>query len=132
MNKLLQKIVSVSLAFLVLLSTFSFAVDKHFCGDFLVAVSFLGDADGCSMDMDETIIQKSCCKDEMQEIKGQDKLKLSSFEEVKFDQKVFLVAFFEAFILDKTSKTESKTYYKEFPPPDIEIDIQVLYQTFLI
>lgn len=36
MKKAFQHSISVAMAFLVLFSTFSFTVDKHFCGSFLV------------------------------------------------------------------------------------------------
>ena len=50
MKKLVFKIASFLLAVLVCLSTLSFTVDKHYCGDFLVDVSFTGDASDCGME----------------------------------------------------------------------------------
>ena len=43
MKEFLVKISSFLLAFLVLISTFSFTVDSHYCGDFLIEVSFTGE-----------------------------------------------------------------------------------------
>lgn len=48
MKQFLSKIVSSVLALLVLFSTFSFTVEKHYCGDYLVDVSYLGKADTCN------------------------------------------------------------------------------------
>ncbi|WP_431167901.1 HYC_CC_PP family protein [Tenacibaculum halocynthiae] len=47
MKSLLYKISSLLLALLLVFSTTSFTVEKHFCGVFLIDVSFLGNADSC-------------------------------------------------------------------------------------
>ena len=83
MKSTLQKIGSTLLALLVLFSTFSFTVEKHYCGDFLVDVSFFGDAQDCAEELGEedcdspqVIQKKKCCKDEVEKIEGQDDLKI--------------------------------------------------------
>jgi hypothetical protein len=134
MKPILIKIASSIIAFLVLLSTFSFTVEKHYCGDFLVDVSYLGSADGCGMKMDTTLISKTknCCKNEVHKIEGQDELQQSS--DFKFDIKnqQFLTTFFicykDSFIEDQTNKTN----YKDCSSPEIPKDYRVLYQVFLI
>ena len=80
MKKTLLKITSISLAFLVLFSTLSFTVEKHYCGDFLVDVSYVGHTDGCGMEMDalSKTTKKSCCKDEIHKIEGQHELQQSA------------------------------------------------------
>ena len=86
MKLLSIKISSVILAVLVLFSTFSFAIEKHYCGDFLVDVSYLGEADKCNDASDVTnkgcdskITIKKCCKNEVQIIDGQDEIQKVSF-----------------------------------------------------
>ena len=76
MKKQSFNITSISLAFLVLLSTFSFTVEKHYCGDFLMDVSYVGHAEGCGMEKDASLKnnKKPCCKDEVHKIEGQDEL----------------------------------------------------------
>ena len=70
MKEFLVKISSFLLAFLVLISTFSFTVEKHFCGDFLVDVAYVGHTDGCGMESvtSSKTSKKNCCKDEVQKI----------------------------------------------------------------
>lgn len=134
MKQILIKIASFLMALLVLFSTFSFTVEKHYCGDFLVDVAYVGKAEGCGMKMDSTTIskKKNCCKDEIHQIEGQDELQQSS--DLKFDIKnqQLLTAFFvshkDLFIEDQSKKTN----YKDFYPPDIPLDYQVSYQAFLI
>ena len=47
MKTYLLKIASSLMALFVLFSTFSFTVEKHYCGEFLMDVSFTGAADNC-------------------------------------------------------------------------------------
>ncbi|WCC42067.1 hypothetical protein PJJ26_11540 [Tenacibaculum finnmarkense] len=57
MNQLFTKIATIILALLVLISTFSFTVEKHYCGDFLVDISYLGEADNCG-----TLVTENTCE----------------------------------------------------------------------
>ncbi|QNM84738.1 hypothetical protein H9W90_11085 [Polaribacter pectinis] len=134
MKQVSTKIASTLLAFLVLFSTFSFTVEKHYCGDFLVDVSFVGEANSCAMEMDAAAktIKKKCCKDEVHKIEGQDELQHNSIDKLDFQKKQFLTAFFVSYknlFIEIDTKTN---FYKDFSPPDIPLDYQVLYQSFLI
>ena len=134
MKHFLTKISVFTLAFLVLFSTFSFNVDKHYCGDFLVDVSFTGEAVGCGMEMGSkaTTKKKNCCKDETHQLEGQDELQLTSLENITFENQQFLVAFvfsYQNLLLDKVAE---KTFHHIFPPPEIHQNYQVIYQSFLI
>ena len=133
MKQVFSNIASLLLALLVLFSTFSFKVEKHFCGDFLIDISFIGDADDCGMHKEkESAKKKNCCKDEVHYIEGQDELKQTSVDEFNFSKQQFLFAFYfshsDLFLENKSNRI----YFKDSPPPDIPIDYQVLYQSFLI
>lgn len=132
MKQFLTKISSFTLAFLVLFSTFSFTVDTHYCGDFLVDISFTGDTDVCGMEMEKIAENRSCCKDEVHQIEGQDELQINKVENITFENQQFLGAFLisykDLFVeTDATSKV-----YPNLSPPDISFDYQVSYQSFLI
>jgi hypothetical protein len=133
MKQSLSKIASFLLALLVLFSTFSFTVEKHYCGEFLMDVSFVGDADDCGMDMEKiSAKKKKCCKDEVHQIEGQDTLQQSSIDDFDFSKQQFLVSFYISYndlFIENESK---KIYYKDFSPPEIPKDYQVLHQSFLI
>ena len=134
MKQALFKISTSLMAFLVLFSTFSFTVDKHYCGDFLVDISYIGKADGCGMKMDSATIlkKKNCCKNEVHKIQGQDELQQISDLKFDFKSQQFLIAFFVSnnnLLLDNQSR---KINYKDFYPPDIPLDFQVSFQVFLI
>ena len=93
MKKAFHKIASILMAFVVLLSTMSFTVNSHFCGDMLVGTSYFVKAESCGMDMkqetkseDCSVMKKNCCQDVASVIEGQDTLKITSFDQLSFDQ----------------------------------------------
>ncbi|WP_299669601.1 hypothetical protein [uncultured Polaribacter sp.] len=134
MKRIITKITSLLLAFLVLFSTFSFTVATHYCGDFIIAISFTGETEVCEDDMiDELSIKmKDCCSEEIQKIEGQDELQVNSSEKFDFKKQQFVTAFFISY-KDVFVKTENnKWVYTDFSPPDILFNHQVSYQSFLI
>lgn len=138
--KFFKKISSVLLAFLVLLSTFSFTVEKHFCGDFLVDVSYFGNADDCGKDMSsdscdaekQQVKKKSCCKDEVEKIQGQNQLQKSSVEKISFEKQQFVLAFVVSYYNLFNNLSEQVVLHKNYSPPNLVADIQVLYEVFII
>ncbi len=132
MQQMLHKIFSVSLALLVLFSTVSFTVEKHYCGDVLVDVSMFSEAENCGMEAMEKLQKKSCCKDEVDVIEGQDELKISSFEDLDFQQQQFLVAYAYCYSNGFQSLPKEIIPHKEYSPPNLVYDIQVLDQVFII
>jgi hypothetical protein len=120
----------------VLFSTLSFKVEKHYCGENLIDVAIFSKVDSCGMDMDSvasvSLEEKHCCKDEVQVIKGQDKLKKSSFEDLQFYQQVFLSTFVYSYINLFEGLPELVIPHKNYSPPNLIADIQVLDQVFII
>lgn len=131
----LHKMISISMALLVMLSTLSITVEKHFCGDFLIDVSVFSEADKCGAEMmpSETneIQKKSCCKDTIDLVEGQDELLLNSVLENDQHQDL-IVAFIYVFsgIYDYLPKQQIPNY--NYEPPDLVFDIQVLGEVFII
>lgn len=133
MKHFFTKITSFTLAFFVLFSTFSFTVEKHYCGDFLVDVSFTGDADGCGMQMEKVAAKKkNCCKDETHQVEGQNELQLTSLDKITFEKQQFITAFIYSYQDLFQEKSTNKIFQKDFPPPEIHQNYQITYQTFLI
>jgi uncharacterized membrane protein len=131
MKLVFHKIASITMALLVLLSTMSFTIEKHYCGDFLVDVSFIGNADSCDMKMD-TSDSKNCCKDEIYHIEGQDKLQKNSTDDLSLNQQKIILAFAISYQVIFADIDVEKEFHTDFSPPDIPRSYQVLYQTFLI
>ncbi|MFD2725319.1 HYC_CC_PP family protein [Hyunsoonleella rubra] len=127
-----HKLFSVGLAILVLFSTVSFTIEKHYCGDVLVGTSVFAAAENCGMEAMEKAQKKSCCKDEVDVVEGQDELKITSFEDLDIEQQQFLVAFTQFYINLFESLPKQVIPHKDYSPPNLVQDIQVLDQVFLI
>lgn len=132
MKSIFIKISSFTLAFLVLFSTLSFTVEKHYCGDFLMDISFIGAAEKCEMEAKAALKKKNCCKDESHKVAGQDELQLTSIDKITFEKQQFLTAFFASYQDLFVDISTEKLLQKDFPPPEISFNYQVIYQTFLI
>jgi len=131
-KEVLHKVFSATLALLVLFSTVSFTIEKHYCGEVLIDVSVFADAEKCGMESMEMLQKKSCCKDEVDVIKGQDELKFSSFEDLDFSQLKFVTTFSYTYLNLFESLDKLIIPNKNYSPPNLVTDIQVLDQVFII
>lgn len=136
MKKGFQKSVSTVLALLVLVSTFSFTVDRHYCGSFLVDQAVFSKAATCGMEMTpqagtSLMDDDHCCSNENITVEGQDELKIS-FNSMDFDQQLFVAAFTFSFNELFEGLPQQVIPYKNYTPPLIVKDIPVLNDTFLI
>nr|WP_100611820.1 hypothetical protein [Confluentibacter lentus] len=133
---MLHKAFSVALALLVLVSTMSFTVEKHFCGNTLVETAVFTEAIGCGMDMSKLQTAESkkdnCCKNEVEVVKGQDKLKTTTFDDLKYQQQLFLASYVYSFVNLFEGLSEQIIPHKNYSPPNLVADIQVLDQVFII
>ena len=130
MKKLLRHTISLSMAFIVMLSTMSFTVDKHFCGSHLVDQAVFSKAETCGMSMsaeDET----HCCTNEKVEVEGQDELKIS-FDSFNFHQQIFITTFTYSYINLFESLPKQIIPFKDYSPPLLVANIQLEDQVFLI
>jgi len=137
MKSKLHKILSIAMAFVVLLSTLSFTISKHYCGDTLVDTSLFSKAKSCGMEMqnssnkDCSIIKKNCCSEEQQLVEGQDNLKLD-FTKFDLQQKIFVSTFVYTYINLFEGITKESIHFKDYSPPLIVKDIHTLDEVYLI
>ncbi len=132
MKKAFQQILSVVMAFLLLISTTSWKVEKHYCMGRLVAVSFFKDADKCGMDLMKGATEsKSCCSDEVIVVEGQDDLQFS-FDDVSIEQQFFVVALATSYLNTLYILEKRHIHENDYSPPILVENIQVLDQVFLI
>ncbi|MCM4164912.1 MULTISPECIES: HYC_CC_PP family protein [unclassified Arenibacter] len=138
MKSIFHKIVSFSMALLVLFSTFSFTVEQHYCGDTLVDFSMFGKAESCGMDIqqlsnshDDNLKKIGCCEDETLSVLGLDDLKVS-LEKLNFEQHKFVVSFVYSYLNLFEGLQENIVPFNHYPPPLLVKDIPILHQTFLI
>ncbi|NNE30904.1 MAG: hypothetical protein HKN40_00900 [Winogradskyella sp.] len=129
-----NKITSLGLAILVVFSTLSLTVEKHFCGDNLVDVAIFSNVEKCGMDKSSVTetITKSCCKDEVEVVKGLEDLKLNTFDNLSLDQLVFIQSFIYSYSILFESLPKEIIPHKNYSPPNIVKDIQLLDDVFLI
>ncbi len=131
MKKRFQNSISVVMALLVLFSTFSFTVDKHYCGKVLVDKAIFSEAKTCGMQMETTLEKDSCCTNEKVAIDGQDELK-HHFEKLDFQQQVFVASFTFSYLEIFESLPTQIIPFKDYSPPLLISDIQLEDQVFLI
>lgn len=134
---MLYQAFSVAMALLLLASTTSWMVGKHYCMGLLMDVALFEHAEDCGMDMEgkeaDTIVSREdgCCNDEVIAIPGQDDLKIS-FDDLNLEQQVFLVAFTHSYYNFSQFDTERLVPNEYYPPPLLVKDIQLLDEVFLI
>jgi len=138
MKDFFRNITAVSLACLMLVSTMSFTINKHFCGDHLVSTSVILKAETCGMEKQIpttekgcSVMKKNCCKNEIQLVKGQDDLKID-FSELDFQQQIFITSFVITYSNLFEGIDTQIVPFKEYSPPLVVKDIQLLDQVFLI
>lgn len=126
------------LALLVLGSTMSVSIDKHFCSDHLVDVAIFGKATPCAMELaletkygaehNKTL---DCCQDEHIVLEGQDELKIN-VDTLDIDTVVFLSVFTHSYI-DLFQESEQRLVpFDGYPPPIITHNFYTLYEHYLI
>lgn len=136
MSHISHKIASFLLAIVVLFSTMSFTIDKHYCGTMLVDVAINAKAKTCGMEVTLSPEQvragkKSCCQNEHIVILGQDELN-------KNVDTALELPVFEAIptphSLPWHDVQDSILHINmgNHDPPDIVSNFQQLYQTYLI
>lgn len=128
------------MAFIVLFSTMSFSMDMHYCGDHLVDFSFSQKTDSCLMKAETAKsstgcmlmeMEMDCCSDVEIVFEGQEELKIS-FDQLSFEQQVFVASFVYSYINLFEGYDENTIPFKDYAPPPLIRDVQILDQTFLI
>lgn len=138
MKQVFHKMMSMLMAVVVLISTMSFTIDMHYCGDELVAATFFKKAETCGMEMQKqntpsecSTVKKNCCSGEQLVVDGQDDLQLS-VNKISIDQQVFLLSFTYAYHYLFLSETEKDLSPSQYPPPRIVKQIYKLDESYLI
>ncbi|WP_368732357.1 HYC_CC_PP family protein [Winogradskyella ouciana] len=131
-----HKIFSVALSFLVMFSTLSLAIEKHFCGDVLIDVAIFTETEKCAMEAfeieQEKITKISCCKDEIDVLDGVNLIATTSFEDLDEIQKQLLLSYFNSYVNLLESLPNLVVPHKDYSQPLLIKDIQVLDEVYLI
>lgn len=132
-KKVFQKSGSLLMALLVLVSTMSFTVDKHFCGTYLVDQAIFSEAQDCGMEHPTKgdMTGEDGCSDQKVSVEGQTDLKIS-FNDLDHPQQVFLSSFTFSYVELFQELPQELIPFSDYSPPLLVYDIQLLDQTFLI
>jgi hypothetical protein len=137
MFKILRQIFSFILALVVMASTLSFSISKHYCSNILIDTAIVKPAKTCGMhDSDHGKKSNhdqrdSCCDEDIKVIEGQDELKVSTLDfnlEIPLEITVFSLIY----IFPESYTYKGETAYNIYQPPEFSCDFQVLHQVFLI
>lgn len=145
MKDFFRHIISLLLALLVLVSTQSYSINSHYCGNILVDKSFVKPAKKCAMHQTATPScaphekeqhlppnqDDDCCDDEFEILQGQDELKhheVSSHLPSPSLIAAFIYTFFATKVVEEGTVT---THYKS-PPLLIQRDTHAFYQVYII
>ena len=101
----------------------------------VVDVAFFAHAKKCGMEVDfndmDTEFEKTCCDEVSFTFQGQEDLK-TSFVDLDLKQQIFLVSYTYSYINLFQDVETARISFIGHPPPLLDIDYQVLYETFLI
>ena len=137
MKQVFHKIMAVVMAFVVLLSTMSFTMNMHYCGDTLVETALFHKAKGCGMEMEKpsaegcAITKKNCCDDKQITVEGQDELQVQ-VDKITFEQQVFIASFVHTYINLFEGLDNNVSSYEEYKPPIVIRRIYKIDETYLI
>ncbi|CAM1354626.1 HYC_CC_PP family protein [Tenacibaculum insulae] len=137
MKKTVHKIAAILMAFVVILSTMSFTIDMHYCGDTLVETAVFKKAKDCGMEMQQTalkncdIIKKDCCNNVQIAFDSKDEIK-PSFEILTFKQQQFVASFVYSYVHLFKDFTTTKKYFQEYKPPLVYKEIYKVNELYLI
>lgn len=123
------------LSVLVLLSTLSLTIEKHFCGGQLIDIAIFTKLNRCGEVSDNPTpvdtLKKSCCKDEVDVIEGISDLSITSFEDLDVDLQDFVLAFLNTFYFNFEGDL-NHTPHKHYRPPNLIKDYYRFNETYLI
>ena len=137
MSSVSSKITAVLMIAILLLSTSSFSIYKHFCGGDLVEISLEKVECCCKSKTSKTkpfklyFSEKGCCENESEINSIFYFESTKSIKLVKSDI-VFITSFYYSFIKKLNVTNTSKNYFRDNSPLKLVCNKQVLYQTFLI
>lgn len=132
----LHRMFSVFLALIVLSSTMSFTIEKHFCGDKLIDVALFSELNKCNMDSSsidlEEFVKKMCCKDEVNIVTGQDELLMHDFDDLSMDIQTALFEVTRSINHLVSVELLSKKSFNDYSPPKLIVNRLIVNQNFLI
>jgi hypothetical protein len=137
MKSVPHRVLASLMALLLLASTTSWTVDKHYCMGHLQDVALFSNAESCGMAMEGSDVLSisentdSCCNDVVVVINGQNDLKQVT-NDIGVDHQSFYTFNTHPFDVLTPLVGQRMATQKHYPPPLLVKNIQLLDQVFLI
>jgi len=130
-GKALKKLLSISLAALLMVSTIGVTVHKHYCDDVLIASSIFshGDEDACGTEMP---MEDDACSDEHTEYNVDSPIVLMALNFELTPTFDWVAASFFLVITIPTKELSTPKIYADANPPPSEPNIYTKVQSFLL
>jgi hypothetical protein len=126
------------MALVVLFSTMSFTITKHYCGDTLIDTSIFDKASTCGMETqnisasaDCSVLKIDCCSNEQTIVDGQNELQVQ-VATISFEKQIFITSFIYTYINLFESLNNTVSSYEEYEPPLVIKQIYKFDETYLI
>lgn len=134
-----NKIIAVSLVLAVMFASSSFTVNMHFCCDKLVDMAVLNKAQVCDNAMKAqtnpskkcSFEKKGCCANKSIVKESGDNFQKASFE-MENHKLIFLHTFFYTYVNLFEGLEQNIIPFRDYDPPLIPKDFQVLHEVYLI
>ena len=131
-----HKVFSMALALLVLLSTFSFKMETHFCGSNIVDIAVFSKVKSCC-DLSKNsatqlhFAKKSCCNNKVISVDGLKQFKVVPLSVELPVEKVFIAL---PIVNDESViySSSAEGHVHNYVPPEREFNFQIQHQVFLI
>jgi len=140
MQTFYKHITAISLALIVLFTTFSFTVNMHYCGDTLVDTAIFGKAKSCGMEMKKmennpfkkcNVTKTDCCNEKQIVVTAQDELKIANASFIVGNQ-LFFTAVINTYANHFQIAPTQVLFKFNYIPPLVIKDIQQLDEVYLI
>ncbi|PJX20211.1 hypothetical protein CAP47_11820 [Psychroflexus sp. S27] len=128
------KTLATTLSFLMLFSTLSLTIEKHFCNDVLIDIAVFSDSENCGSDVykQNKATKTDCCKDEIDIIEGLSEITINPNDDLDFVQQQVLIAYIYSYIHLFEDFQDELIPHQYYSPPILIEDIHVLNETYLI
>lgn len=133
LKTILKKALSILLAFLFLVSSSGFSINRHYCGDKLKStdVLLIQNTQSCC---GKKAMPKGCCKNETQVIKINEKFTPTQTVNIPSTDfiAVFFVAFIQTFDFSLSDSQTSNLQTGSHAPPGKTVSRTILFRSILI
>lgn len=134
MKEQITKIGAVLMTLIVLISTMSFTINQRYCDGNLVDTTLFSKSDSCKIVVQSNCceITEECCDHEQIVIDGQKELPSRVSVEIPIIKQFFILNSSNLFFEDFNLKSKKDVFYKEYIPPSLIFNKQIIHQVFII